>query len=261
MRTEAETARRIVTEAAKLAARLQGTVAVRDKGGGQGPVTDADLAVEELIVAGLREAFPDDPILAEETVQDVELGAPRLWCVDPIDGTRAYGKGRDQYAIQIGLLVAGTPTAGAVALPATGQAFWGWEGGGAFLDENGATRPVVLESCTDLAHVTLIHSRSHKSAALRDALARLGVAATREASSVGYKVCEMLLGRAQLYLHPGKGTQWWDSAGPGAVVRAAGGDVRNSRGEPLRYAETWAHRNGLLFAVPGLADVVARALA
>jgi 3'(2'), 5'-bisphosphate nucleotidase len=261
MRNEAETVRQIATEAAELAARLQGTVAVRDKGGGEGPVTDADLAVEELIVAGLRAAFPDDPILAEETVQDVELGAPRLWCVDPIDGTREYSEGSDQYAIQIGLLIDGAPTAGVLALPGTGQVFWGGEGDGAFVDEGGATRPIVLPRCEDLAHATLVHSRTHKSRALREALARLDVGATIEAGSVGYKVAQILLGRAHVYLHPGRGTKWWDSAGPGAVLRAAGGDVRNSRGEPLRYAETWAHRNGLLFTGPGLADVVARALA
>lgn len=261
MRTEAETARRIATEAAELAARLQGTVAVRDKGGGQGPVTDADLAVEQQVVAGLRAAFPDDPILAEETVQDVELTAPRLWCVDPIDGTREYSEGLDQYAIQIGLLVAGTPTAGALALPGTGQVFWGWEDGGAFLGEDGATHPIELPRCPDLAHATLVHSRTHKSRALREAIARLGVGDRMEAGSVGYKVAQILLGRAHVYLHPGPATKWWDSAGPGAVLRAAGGDVRNSRGEPLRYAETWNHRHGLLFTGPGLADLVARALA
>lgn len=261
MQAEAETLRHIARDAAELAASLQGNVAVRDKGGGQGPVTDADLAVEARIVAGLRAAFPRDPILAEETVQDVAIGAPRLWCVDPIDGTREYSEGLDQYAIQIGLLVDGTPTLGVLALPATGQVFWGWEGGGAFVNENGAKRRIVLPRCDDLAHATLIHSRSHKSRKLRETIARLGIGATIEAGSVGYKVAQILLGRAHVYIHPGRATKWWDSAGPGAVLRAAGGDVRNSRGEPLRYAESWSHRFGLLFTAPGLADLVAARLA
>jgi 3'(2'), 5'-bisphosphate nucleotidase len=253
MQAEVEAVLAIAQDAAQLAADLQGTVDVRDKGGGEGPVTDADLAVEERIVAGLRAHFPDDPILAEETVQDVELSAPRLWCVDPIDGTREYSEGLDQFAIQIGLLVAGEPVAGVLALPAAGHTFWGWVGGGAYCDGD----RIELQPCTDLSEVTLIHSRSHKSRRLREVIGRLDVAATMEAGSVGYKVGQILLGNAHLYVHPGIGTKWWDSVGPGAVIRAAGGDVRNSRGEPLRYAETWGHRNGLMFAVPELADVVA----
>jgi 3'(2'), 5'-bisphosphate nucleotidase len=138
-----------------------------------------------------------------------------------------------------------------------GHTFWGWVGGGAYCD---GTR-IELRPCIDLGRVTLIHSRSHKSRKLQEVVAKLDVKASMEAGSVGYKVGQILLGNAQLYVHPGVGTKWWDSVGPGAVVLAAGGDVRNSVGEPLRYADTWGHRAGLMFAVPRLADVVAAKLA
>ena len=205
LRQAAETARDLVREAAELAARLQGSVTARDKGGGRGPVTDADLAVEELLLAGLHGAFPETPVLSEETRQQVELPASDLWCVDPIDGTREYAKGLPEYAIQVGLIREGVPAAGAVALPATGT-YWGWQGGGCYLDG----RPVRLERFEDLPAATLIHSRFHRGSKLDQAVERLGVQDRIAAGGVGYKAVQVLLGRAHLYLHAGGGTTWWD---------------------------------------------------
>ena len=124
---EAETARDLAREAIRLASGLQGRVAVRDKGGGHGPVTEADLAVEKLLLEKLALAFPRDPVLSEETRAEVHLPVRRIWCVDPIDGTREYVNGLEEYAVHVGLLEDGNPVAGAVALP--GCLIWGGRGG------------------------------------------------------------------------------------------------------------------------------------
>ena len=174
-------------------------MAVRDKGGTLGPVTDADLAVEGQILERLRAQFPDDAILSEESGQ--EGGSTgRLWCVDPIDGTREYIEGRPEYAVQIGLLVDGEPVAGAVALPATGEVFWGWQGGGAWCGE----RPVTLPELDDLAAASVIHSRSHRDG-LERAIERLQPRHRIVAGSCGYKVSRLLTGDAHYYLHAGRG--------------------------------------------------------
>ncbi|MHC4549316.1 MAG: 3'(2'),5'-bisphosphate nucleotidase CysQ family protein [Planctomycetota bacterium] len=258
----AETACDLAREGAALATRLQGRVDARDKGGGRGPVTEADVAVEKLLLKGLRAAFPETPILAEETRQGVERPAPYLWCVDPIDGTREYVAGLQEYAVQIGLLADGRPVAGAVVLPATGHVLWGWRDGGCHLEEAGAVRALRPAPCRDLERATAIHTRSHQGPGLEQALERLGVARRIEAGGVGFKAAQVLLGRAHLYLHTGGGTTWWDSVGPGALILAAGGAVADATGSPLRYdGRDVRHRRGLLFAAPGLCEVVAARLA
>lgn len=245
---EAETARDLAREAIGLASRLQGRVAVRDKGGGHGPVTEADLAVETLLLGKLAAAFPADPVLSEETRTEVPLPAPRVWCVDPIDGTREYVNGLDEYAVHVGLLEGGIPAAGAVALP--GCLVWGGRGG-AWIEEAHTSRAVKLEPIDDLARATVVHTRRHMTAPLRKRLDALGAGRYVAAGGIGYKVAQILLGRAHLMIHD-RGTTWWDSVAPAALLLGAGGTVTDLRGEPLDYVQDVRHDKGLLFAAPGL---------
>jgi len=235
LRQAAETAKDLVREAAALAARLQGSVTARDKGGGRGPVTEADLAVEEMLLAGLHGAFPETPI----------------------DGTREYARGLPEWAVQVGLIRAGVPVAGALALPGIGATYWGWQGGGCYLDGD----PVRLERFEELTEATVIHSRVHGGAKLERVLERLGVKRRIEAGGVGYKAAQVLQGHAHLYLHAGGGTTWWDTVAPAALILAAGGVVANAAGTPLRYADDLRHRRGLLFAAPGVGEQAAAKLA
>jgi 3'(2'), 5'-bisphosphate nucleotidase len=246
VQAEAERARELVREAMALAAGLQGRVAVREKEGGRGPVTDADLAVEKLLLEGLDAAFPGDPVLSEETRPMVALPARRVWCVDPIDGTHEYARGLGEYAVHVGLLSDGAPAAGAIAVP--GALFWGWRGGGAWVEEEGAVRRVALPAAADLAHATVIRTRRHMTPALRRMLDGIGAGREIAAGGIGYKVAQILLGRAHLMLHD-RGTSWWDSVAPGAVLVAAGGRVTDAHGNPLDYTTDIRHRQGLMFSV------------
>ena len=251
VRAEAEAARDLAREGARLAADLCGKVAVRDKGGGLGPVTEADLRVEKLLLDGLARAYPGDPVLAEETARQVALPAPRLWCVDPIDGTFEYAQAIPEWAVQVGIVVDGEPAAGAIGLP-TGAVIWGWRGGGAFVD---GTR-VDLEPLDDPAAATAVHSRRHLSRKLKHALDRLGVAGRVPAGGVGFKAALILERRAHLYLHTGGGTTWWDSVAPAALLLAAGGTATDAAGGPLDYSADTRHGKGLMFAVPELGAAV-----
>ncbi|NJN14199.1 MAG: hypothetical protein HC813_00595 [Planctomycetes bacterium] len=135
LRREAECARDLVAEAGDLARSMQSGVTARDKGGGEGPVTEADLQAEKILLAGILRHFPEDAIVSEETLNaGVPAGRERIWCIDPIDGTREYVDGLPEYACMVGLLVGGLPAAGAISLPGEGRVLWGWSGGGAFLD-------------------------------------------------------------------------------------------------------------------------------
>jgi 3'(2'), 5'-bisphosphate nucleotidase len=252
----AEVARDLVREAGRIVHAMQGTVDVRDKGGSLGPVTDADLAAERIVLEGLRASFPADPILSEESPERPASVDGRLWCVDPLDGTREYVKGLHEYAVMAGLLVDGHPAAGALCVPGENLMFWGWEGGGVFNDDGS----VAMAPHHSMDDAVLVHSRSHREN-LRRVVDLLDAGRTVALGGCGYKVTRLLLGEAHLYVHAMGGTTWWDSVAPAALVTAAGGHVGNAVGGALSYDGGIKHEKGLLFTVPGLGEVAAQRLA
>ena len=103
----------------------------------QSPVTEADHAAEAIIVAGLRAATPDIPVIAEEAAaagQVAMLAVPPaiFWLVDPLDGTREFTAGSDEFTVNIGLIRDGVPVLGVVGVPAMGEIFAGILGQGAW---------------------------------------------------------------------------------------------------------------------------------
>jgi len=116
------------------------------------PVTEADRAAERAIRAALGEAFPDHAILGEELGGERDDARP-TWVVDPIDGTIAYSRGLPLYSTLIALLVDGSPRVGLIDLPALGERYVGWQGGGC--RRNG--EPVRVSTRSDLASAIVSH--------------------------------------------------------------------------------------------------------
>src|SRR5215218_7016746 len=107
---------------------------VEHKGEFDEPVTQADRAVNELIVRALREEFPEDGILAEESVDtDRRIGRERVWMIDPIDGTKGFIAGTGDFAVQIGLAVEGRACLGVLYAPATDVLYWAARGHGSWV--------------------------------------------------------------------------------------------------------------------------------
>jgi 3'(2'), 5'-bisphosphate nucleotidase len=205
-------------------------------------VTRADRLANALIVAALSRAFPTHGIVAEESVPEPDelvrlLGRERVFFVDPIDGTREFAEGRDDFAVMIGLAVGGRATAGVLAIPAEGVILSGTVGGGANrTGRDGVTTSVRVGSCTSAREGVVIVSRSHRPPDLAAVLERLGSPRELPCGSVGVKVARVALGDADLYLHPGSGAKKWDSCAPEAVLRAAGGELGDVFGDPIDYA-------------------------
>lgn len=260
LREAAEVARDLVREGARVALRFAGKVTARDKGANRGPVTEADLAVERVLLDGLRARFPDDAVLSEESPDGADLGAPRLWCVDPLDGTREFLARTPGPAVMVGLLLRGDPVAGAIAIVDPVAVFWGWRGGGAFAEVGGVTLPVRLPRVATIEEAVAFHSRRHATRGVRAAMESLRPGRTVAVGGVGYKVACILRGDGHLYYHPDGGVAWWDSVAPAAVMLAAGGFVSDGRGRQLAYARGYAHEDGLLFAVPEIAAEAVRRL-
>ena len=136
-----------VREAGALALSLFRTELKNWTKGASSPVSEADIAVNDLVENRLRSATPDYGWLSEESADDeTRLGKPLVWIVDPIDGTRAYLAGREDWCVSVALVADAAPVLAAVFAPATDEFFFAVRGQGATCND----RPVFATSGTDL---------------------------------------------------------------------------------------------------------------
>jgi 3'(2'), 5'-bisphosphate nucleotidase len=226
-----------------------------EKEGGQGPVTAADLAADELLRDRLAKAFPDDAVITEETWDGSDIAAyERVWFVDPLDGTRELVKRTGDYAVMIGLAVGGEPALGVVCQPTTGKL---WAGSVpdrvCFAEHRPGERHDLDISARPVGDpVRLAVSRSHRSALAREAEEELGATAI-EKGSVGLKVGMLVDDEADVYLSGSRRMKVWDTCGPAAILLAAGGVIEAVDGRPLVYVGPAAHGAGLRAFSPATA--------
>jgi 3'(2'), 5'-bisphosphate nucleotidase len=208
-----------------------------DPKAGNEPVTEADRAASTLIVARLRAAFPDDAVLSEEIPDDgSRLGRPRVWMVDPIDGTSDFIAGDTGFVVMIGLVVEGRPRVGAVAHPLTGRVYGGIVGVGAWrLDPDGTRTPLHTSTLARPPGIRLVASKTHRTPRV-DAIKRaLGITDEMNVGSVGLKIGLVSEAARDLYVYTGGRTKIWDTCGPEAILLGAGGRVTDLDGAPLVY--------------------------
>jgi 3'(2'), 5'-bisphosphate nucleotidase len=201
------------------------------------PVTVADTRAEALIVAGLRAAAPDIPVIAEEEVAAGLHIAPgaRYWLVDPLDGTREFAAGRPEFAVNIGLIEHGVPVLGAVASPALDELHFGLIGHGAWRRRGGMEEKIAARVAPKEG-LTVMASRHYADAPeLAALLGKYRVAALTNIGSA-LKFLRLAEGAADFYPRLGR-TMEWDTAAPQAVLEAAGGCVLTADGLPLRYGK------------------------
>lgn len=200
------------------------------------PVTEADRAAELIILAALARAAPGVPVIAEEEVAAGRIPAhdDTYFLVDPLDGTREFVRGGDDYTVNIGLVVGGSPRLGVVFAPARGPLHGGLAGHGAWVEEGGSRRSIATRQPG--TEITVVASKSHFNQATADYLDHAARGCARLAVGSSLKFCIVAEGRADLYprLSP---TSEWDTAAGHAVLLAAGGRVDGPDGTPLRYGK------------------------
>ncbi|HXS49555.1 MAG TPA: 3'(2'),5'-bisphosphate nucleotidase CysQ [Sphingomicrobium sp.] len=200
------------------------------------PVTEADRAAELIILAALARAAPGIPVIAEEEVAAGRIPAhdQTYFLVDPLDGTKEFIRGGEDYTVNIGLIDNGSPKLGVVFAPATGRLHGGCVGEGAWVEEAGHRMSIRTRARGDL--VTAVASKSHLNQATIDyleaAVGRCGYVAI--GSSL--KFCIVAEGKADIYPRAAP-TSEWDTAAGHAVLLAAGGLVDGPDGTPLRYGK------------------------
>jgi 3'(2'), 5'-bisphosphate nucleotidase len=234
---------------------------VEDKEGQ--PVTVADQQSNELIVRALAERFPGDAILAEETpvTDDGWRTAERCWIVDPLDGTSDFVKGREGFAVMIGLAYRGRPALGVVHVPKAGRTFLGLVGESAEEERGGERHTLKTSARSQTNELRVICSIAHRDAALETALEALAPAETLSVGSVGYKVGKITADEADLYMAPTSHICLWDTCGPEAILHAAGGRFLDMDGKPLEYTgPSLKHARGLLATNGACGDAVVAAV-
>ncbi len=207
------------------------------------PLSDeGDQRSHDYLMTQLALRFPHDTVRSEEGRGTP--GAERLWIVDPLDGSREYGEGREDWAVHVALAVGGLPAVGAVALPARGVVLCTAE---------------VPPMAPPRAVPRLVVSRSRPPAIAETVADRLG-AATIPMGSAGAKIAAVIRGEAEIYVHAG-GQYEWDSAAPVAVALAGGWHATRLDGSPLRYGLPDPWLPDLLVCHPSLATAALAAVA
>lgn len=213
--------------------RAAGFEAIK-KGDGS-PVTVADQRAEAIIEAGLARLLPGVPMIGEEAVAEgriPECGA-RFLCVDPLDGTRDFVAGGDEFTVNIALIEACTPVMGVVLAPATGNLYAG-EPGRALKRIDGALTQIHAARTKPADAWRIVASRhSGKNSATADFIDALGPHALKSASS-SIKFCLLAEDSADLYPRFGDVNEW-DIAAGHAILLASGGGVMLLDGAPLVY--------------------------
>ena len=209
--------------AARLAeSAMDALLALRAEGRLEGKALGAaaDSAANRLILDGLCRQRPDDGLLSEESPDDCErLRHARVWIVDPLDGTREYVAGRNDWAVHVALAVDGQARLGAVAVPEKGVFRSDRMAGKP--RKSGRSRPLMLVS----------RSRPPEYAGLLAAAIGADVA---QLGSAGAKAMAVVAGDADIYVHSG-GQHEWDNCAPAAVAGAAGLHVSRLDGSRLVY--------------------------
>jgi 3'(2'),5'-bisphosphate nucleotidase len=205
-------------------------------------VTLADQRAEAIIEAGLAKLAPGVPVLAEEAAaagRIPECGA-RFLCVDPLDGTRGFAKGGDEFTVNIALIENGAPRVGVIFAPATGELYAG-EPGRAMKARYDAKSEALREplAAINAAHADASQWRvvasdfSGRNEATSKFLGNLGNTTTIHASS-SIKFCRVAEGAADLYPRFGDVSEW-DAAAGHAILNAAGGGVMLLDGSEIYY--------------------------
>ncbi|MBZ9936678.1 3'(2'),5'-bisphosphate nucleotidase CysQ [Mesorhizobium sp. BR1-1-16] len=203
------------------------------------PVTEADKLAEAIILADLARLAPGIPVVAEEACSSGEVPAvsATFFLVDPVDGTREFVSRNGDFTVNIGLIRDGMPVLGIVYAPARSALYVGRLGAGAekLAIEHGrvVARQAIGVACPCVVPPRIIASRSHRTSET-DAFIATHPGASIVSAGSSLKFCLMAAGEADLYPRMGP-TMQWDTAAGDAVLRAAGGIVTETDGEPLHY--------------------------
>lgn len=227
--------------------------------------THVDHASQELILGYLRDRFPADGLCAEEATATLAAACrtgPRVWVIDPIDGTRGFARKTGQFSVMIGLLVDGQPAVGVVLEPAQRRVTYAVQGGGCWWKTEGG-EPVRcrVSGRASLGECVVAQSWA-KPGVVSKTAAALQPRGVIETYSGGVKLALVARGEADVYANTYEKFADWDICAGHVLVTEAGGRVTDLGGGPVAYqAADFSQRKGLLATNGLLHDDVLKRLA
>ena len=226
-----------------------------------GPVSAADLAVNKLLLNGLKNefSFSDWDILSEETSKEKDFNYIQLkndwcWIIDPLDGTKDFLQGSENYAVHIALAYKKIPKIGIVLIPERNELWFGIIGIDTWCENrDGDKWPYYFSKRSDISELVLVSSKNHQEKRLVHLLEKMNFAQINKIGSVGCKVASILRGESDVYISlSGKTSpKDWDMAAPDAIIQAAGGSFTHENGQPLIYQSHDYSQAGCLIASHG----------
>ena len=221
------------------------------------PVTIADEAADALISAGLREAFPDVPLVTEEQADSHGQDVSTFLIVDPLDGTKEFVNRRGDFTVNIAYVADGLPVRGVVYAPAKGRLFYtsalgrSVEESAPFEKNAVGTTEAISVSIPNNGSLVVVASKSHRDEATDAYIGKYDVADMTSAGS-SLKFCLVATGEADLYPRLGRTMEWDTAAGQAVLVGAGGRVVRFDDHAPLAYGKAGFANPFFIAHAPGV---------
>ena len=221
------------------------------------PVTLADLEVNDLIIKRINEKYKNFnwEILSEENFKintQYFDNAEWLWVLDPLDGTKDFIQGTENYAMHLALNYKRKPYIGVVLIPEKDE-LWISHAEKIWCEKrDGSIRKPNLSEKNILQEMTIVTSKNHRNQRLKDLIEKINFKKTIVMGSIGCKVASIIRGESDIYIAlslPGKSApKDWDFAAPEAILKAAGGYITNIDNDDLVYNKTDLKHPGIIIA-------------
>ena len=200
------------------------------------PLTEADMASHHYLMEALKDMLPNTPVISEESQNHTVLaGVSQFWLVDPLDGTKEFLKGTDEFTVNIALIRNSYPVLGVVHAPALGLTYHGASDDGAWRQIADHPSMRIKTRSANPANLSIVASKDHAGPLVKGLLEMFPNASLRSMGS-SLKFCLIAEGSADLYLRD-LPTMEWDTAAAQCVVESAGGKVFSLDGERLCYGK------------------------
>jgi len=200
------------------------------------PVSNGDLKVNELITNKIKELTPNLPIVSEETVNlKIKNKAKIFWLIDPIDGTKEYIAGKDEYTLNAALVIDTVPVLGVVGVPKKNRLFYTYSPGESYLIENGITKKLNCKKLQPKGKVVALSSVVKPSNIILNKLKDFNVTNIVKMAS-SYKFCVIATGEYDIYAARERANEW-DYAAGHAVAQNAGAIIKTLDEKPFLYGK------------------------
>tara|TARA_B100000963_G_C22561660_1_gene641665 strand:- start:410 stop:1189 length:780 start_codon:yes stop_codon:yes gene_type:complete len=200
------------------------------------PVSNGDLKVNELITNKIKDLTPNIPIISEETVNlDVKNEAKIFWLVDPIDGTKEYIAGKDEYTLNAALVINTVPVLGLVGAPKKNRLFYTYGKGESYLIENGKTQKINCKKQQPKGEIVALSSVIKPSDIILNKLKEFNVTSIIKMAS-SYKFCVIATGEYDIYAARERANEW-DYAAGHAIAQNAGAIIKTLDEKPFLYGK------------------------